>query len=334
MRLFILVLVGLVTACGATVGGGGAPEQDETECDPTGPNTCPAGEICSADGSCVEGCNVDADCGPSDTCCDNECVDTSTDANSCGSCGNACGTGEGCCEGTCSSLSSLSDCGSCGNACMDGNFCDGTQCNAATYPNFCANKKVYVIHDGVDADNGAADLMASTITANCPADTMVMTASQTDATLVEQATGRPLAGSGVTYVLGGGPFPNTVLKYLERTMKITPIYFDAPDGINFYWRKRTDGSAAVTMPGSQCTTKHDQFIIELVTDPMSGTLSLIGYGACAGRGTRAAAHFYANVLLPNRMNYPDSWYVYDWVDTNSNLMPDNGDTFTVKASGK
>ena len=35
---------------------------------------------------------------------------------------------------------------------------------------------------------------------------------------------------------------------------------------------------------------------------MSGTLSLIGYGACSGgHGTLSAAWFYANVLLPNRM---------------------------------
>ena len=40
-------------------------------------------------------------------------------------------------------------------------------------------------------------------------------------------------------MLGGGPFPNKPLKWLERTNDITKIYFDAPDGINFYWRDRT-----------------------------------------------------------------------------------------------
>jgi len=88
------------------------------------------------------------------------------------------------------------------------------------------------------------------------------------------------------------------------------------------------------MPGSACSAHHDQFVTELVTDPMSGTLSLIGYGACSGsQGTRAAAWYYANVILPNRMSYPDSWYVFDWVDGDMDGKPSGGDTFTALAHG-
>jgi hypothetical protein len=67
---------------------------------------------------------------------------------------------------------------------------------------------------------------------------------------------------------------------------------------------------------------------------MSGTLSLIGYGACSGgHGTLAAAWFYANVILPNSASYPDSWYVFDWVDSNNDGAPSGGDTFTPLAQG-
>lgn len=332
MRFFGGLFVMMVMGCGASVGGGEAEPQDGTECDPFA-NDCAAGQYCTDTGTCVPGCKVDADCGGGGACCDNKCVDTSSDPTSCGACGNACGTDEGCCEGTCAALDTLSDCGACGNACLDGAFCDGTQCNAAIYPNFCANSKVYVIHDGIAADNAAADLMASTITANCPPDTTVTTASQTDPALVEQDTGRPLGGSGVTYVLGGGPFPNLVLRYLERNYKVTPVYFDAPDGVNFYWRSRKTDEAVAQMPGSACSATHDQFLIELVTDPLSGTLSLIGYAACSGLGTRAAAYFYANMLLPDAASYPDSWYVFDWVDKNADGAPDMGDTYQILASG-
>jgi hypothetical protein len=162
---------------------------------------------------------------------------------------------------------------------------------------------------------------------------MVHTASQTDPTLVDQATGQPLAGGGVTYVLGGGPFPSHPLNYLEKTQGITKIYFDAPDGKNFYWRDRT-GTAVAQMAGTACSPHADQFITELVTDPTSGTLSLIGYGACSGsKGTLAAAWYYANVILPNKMSYPDSWYVFSWADTDNDATPSAADTFTVLAHG-
>ncbi|MDB4952989.1 MAG: Tryptophan synthase alpha chain [Myxococcales bacterium] len=295
---------------------------------------CSSGNYCTEQGVCVAGCEAEADCGAGQGCCDHQCVDTTSNPASCGACGVTCGTGQGCCEGGCQALDTLTDCGACGNACASGDFCDGSQCNTPTYPNFCANKTVYVIHDGHTSDNTAADLMASTITANCPPDVMVHTADQTDPMLVDQTTGQPLAGSGVTYVLGGGPFPNMPLKWLERTQDITKIYFDAPDGINFYWRARGTNTAVATMPGSQCSAHKDQFLTELVTDPMSGTLSLVGYGACSGgKGTLAAAWYYANVLLPNKMSYPDSWYVFGWTDQNNNSTPDSGDAFTVLAHG-
>jgi hypothetical protein len=335
-NLGALLALFVATGCAATLGGGDEtppPSGNGSGCDPAA-DTCPTGQWCGANGQCVPGCAVDADCGNGGACCDHTCVDTSSDPSSCGSCGHACGTGEGCCDSQCTELNTLADCGSCGNVCMDGNFCDGTTCLQPTYPNFCANSKVYVIHDGISADNSSADAMASTITANCAPTTTVTTADQTDATLVDQTTGRPLAGAGVTYVLGGGPFPNKVLRYLESNYKATPIYFDAPDGVNFYWRSRATGSAVAQMPGSACSTTHDQFLVELVTDPMSGTLSLIGYGACSGKGTKAAAYFYANVILPAAVSYPDSWYVFSWTDGNGNATPDNGDSFTTLAHGK
>jgi hypothetical protein len=315
----------LAAACGDHTGGAVATTPDADQGCLT--NRCNAGNYCSTDNTCQPGCGSDADCPQGNYCTANHtCVaGCSTDAE--------CGSGEACCGNTCKPLDTLTDCGSCGNACASGDFCSGTQCEAPVYPNFCDNKTVYVIHDDITADDNAADVMASTITANCPPDVMVHTASQTDPTLVDQTTGQPLGGNGVTYVLGGGPFPNKPLKYLERTQDITKIYFDAPDGVNFYWRDRT-GTAVAMMAGSDCSAHRDQFVTELVTDPASGTLSLIGYGACSGsHGTLAAAWYYANTILPNRMSYPDSWYVFDWTDTDNDGAPSAGDTFTTLAHG-
>jgi Cys-rich repeat protein len=320
---------------------------------------CAAGYVCQS-GACVAGCSAQNPCGTGNSCCGQHCVNYKTDVKNCGSCGNvcgagqgccngacvglattsncgacgvSCGTGAGCCAGSCKSLTSQTNCGGCGISCSSGDFCDGVQCRTPTYPNFCLNKKVYVIYDQIALDDAAANTMASTIPAQCPPGTQITYAPQTNPTYVDQTTGEPLVGAGSTMVLAGGPFPNKPVKWLERTGQVTRLYFDN-DGVNFYFKKRADGSVVSQMPGSTCSSHYDRFLLELVTDPRNGTLSLIGYGMCSGGyGTAASGWFYANTLLPNRASYPKSWYVVSWTDNNNDSAPNSADTFTVLASG-
>jgi len=99
-------------------------------------------------------------CTTGQTECDGACVDTQTNQNHCGSCGNACGASEGCtggqckiacpgtqaeCGGLCYDL--LSDdqhCGSCGNACASGEVCGNGQCtlNCPTGQDNCSGSCV------------------------------------------------------------------------------------------------------------------------------------------------------------------------------------------------
>ena len=249
-------------------------------------------------------------------------------------CGSGCGSNEACCGDVCKPLGTLTDCSACGDTCGSGDFCDGAQCEAPTYPNFCANNTVYEIDDGIASDINAAALMGSTITANCPASITLTTENQTDAALIDQTTGEPLGGSSVTYVLAGGPFAQLAVKWLEQTAAVTSVYFAQPDSTTYAWMQRGDATPVASMPAASCTDHYDQFVVELVTDPGNGTLSLVGYGVCqGGRGTFGAAYYYANVMLPNAMQYPDSWYVFSWTDTNNDGVAGSGDTFTVLAHG-
>ena len=54
-------------------------------------------------------------------------------------------------------------------------------------------------------------------------------------------------------------------------------------------------------------------------------------------GALAGFQYVVNFVLKNPSNYPDSWYVYHWIDANSgpsaNSIPDPGDTYTPIASG-
>ncbi len=320
---------------------------------------CAAGNVCDQ-GVCVAACDIEHPCGPGRTCCSGHCLDTQNDVNSCGACGvtcnagetccggtcthlntptscGACGitcaAGEGCCNGTCTPFNTPTHCGACGNVCAPGDFCDGTQCNTPTYPNFCNNRDVYVIYDGVPVDNAAANVMASTIKANCPPTVSVTYGLQTNPALVDQATGEPLTGPGSTVVLTGGPWPNKPVKWLEMTRKSTKVWY-SQNGVTHFWHRRSNGSVITQIAAAACSPHLDQFIVELLTDPANGTLALIGYGACPnGYGTQAAAWFYANVMLPNAQSYPNSWYIVQWRDGNADALPNAADTFTILASG-
>lgn len=303
---------------------------DAPEC--THDTDCPAGHICTAD-HCVLGCNTDQECGAGRSCCDHACIPTDGDPANCGGCGITCGSGGACCTGTCSTLDTLADCGACGNACGSGDFCDGSACQTPTFPSFCANAQVYEVFDGQSADINAAALMTSTISENCSPSTMITTTNITNAAMFDQTTGQPLGGNGVTYVLTGGPEADKAVKYFETTAALTHVYFAEPSSSTFAWMARGSATPVATLAASSCSAHADQFVVELVTDPATGTLSLIGYGICTGAGTFGAAYYYANVMLPNAMMFPDSWYVVSWADTTNDGVAGNGDTFTVLAHG-
>ncbi len=334
---------------------------DHSCSDCTMDSQCAAGKICQG-GTCTDACSATNPCGTGQECCDQRCVDEQTDNGNCGACGNPCGTNETCCGGMCSALDTAAHCGACGTTCTTGQdccggscqstttltrcgscttacgtdqFCDGTQCQNVVFPNFCANKNVYAIHDGITLDDGATDVLASTIAANCPLSTNIVTGLQTNAAWVDQDAGTLLLGSGSTVVTAGGPVACKPVKWLESTSKSTKVYYASNNIDTFYFKKRIDNSIAASIAVSSCSQHHDILVVELVTDPSSGTLALIAYGVCVGGyGTQAAGWFYANEMLPNRMSYPDSWYVFDWQDTNMDSLPNASDTFTKLASGQ
>jgi len=328
----------------------------------TADSQCAAGKVCQ-NGTCVAACsgtaacgsgldccsghckNLQNDtmncgacgttCGSGDTCCASSCANLQNDPLNCGACGNVCAPGAGCCAGQCKPLNSLQNCGTCGNACVADQFCDGTTCRNQVFPEFCANRNVYAIRDGIALDDAATNTLASTILQYCSSQTNLQYGPQTNAAWVDQTTGALLLGGGSTVVTAGGPFPNKVVKWLERTNQTTKIYFSSNGIDTFYFRKRADDTVVTSRLANWCNPNRDVFVVELATDPTSATLALITYGLCSpGNGTQTGAWYWANVMLPNRATYTDSWYLYEWVDTNLNSLPDMTDTFTRIASGR
>lgn len=326
-----------------------------------GDGECAAGHVCQG-GVCVEACGPQTACGAGldccqghcrnlrgdvahcggcnvactqgQACCQSGCADLQADANNCGACGNVCAPGAACCAGQCKPLNTLGDCGACGVACGVDQFCDGASCRDQTFPEFCANLDVYAIRDGIALDDAATATLVSTVQQHCSAQTRIFNGPQTNPAWVDQTTGALLLGGGTTVVTAGGPFPNLVVKGLERQSQSTKVYF-ATNGLDtWHFKRRSDDAVLVSRLQTWCAPEHDVFLVELVADPASGTLALMTYGLCSpGNGTQAGAWYWANVMLPNRASYTDSWYIYEWSDTNADGQPDPGDTFSKLASG-
>jgi Cys-rich repeat protein len=331
---------------------------------------CAAGRVCSS-GTCIEACSTTAPCGTGKSCCGGHCVDAKVDPSncggcniacsasqsccggactglqtptSCGACGVTCSTNQACCSGACKPVNSLSDCGGCGISCKADQFCDGTSCRDQIFPEFCANRKVYAILDGHPLDDAATGVLVSTIRQNCSAQTQVLTGPQTNASWIDQRTGALLLGGGSTVVIAGGPYPSVVVRWLEQTRKATKVYVSSNNLNTWYFRRRADDAIIVSKTEAYCAQlpRKDVFLVELVTDPTSGTLALVAYGLCmGGYGTQTGAWYWANVMLPHRNQYPDSWYLVEWADKATGTgqgpganEPDAADTFTILAHGR
>lgn len=109
-------------------------------CSCVGGAACSAGTICCSDGTCQTSCACGATPDCADSCCSDLCVDTSSDRENCGACGNVCRADQSCSQGTCvcdsgtncgdrcAELNTAEDhCGACGVVCGSGeSCCDGT----------------------------------------------------------------------------------------------------------------------------------------------------------------------------------------------------------------
>jgi hypothetical protein len=118
------------------------------------PECCDPPEVCDDNFGCQSPCGpceqrtwygaCQSTCTGSQTCCNGQCVNTSTDSNNCGSCGNVCTGGTTCQNGQCACPSGQTmctdqcvdtstnpdNCGACGVICSTGQPCCGGNCCA------------------------------------------------------------------------------------------------------------------------------------------------------------------------------------------------------------
>jgi len=123
-------------------------------------------------------------------------------------------------------------------------------------------------------------------------------------------------------VLVGGPCAHACVKFYENT-KQTPLIQKWTD--TRIWFETREGKIAdeTFMARSDLDEHHDMFIIEFFRDN-DGRNVLIYYGH-SWQGTLAAGRYFSQVMYPGISDYNRSYYIFDWVDSNDDTLPDVGE---------
>lgn len=251
--------------------------------------------------------NVEEACTPGDpdacddglTCCDEICVDTTSNPSHCGGCGSSCGA-----TGFCAT---------------------GTQCTELRFSNLCANDSFVVAFDGALEDDVSATELRQALEEHCSAATFV-SVDNTEPGVFAPETGQPILLGGNTLVIAGGDFFQPAVGWLEEA-GVTPVYFERSTG-RIRFRATSDDHIIADIAAEDLNPSHDFFVVELVTEPDFGSLDLVVYGFDAA-GTRAGTWHFINVLLPQADTSGTRWYVGEWTDDDGDGAPGDGDTFVI-----
>jgi hypothetical protein len=325
-----------------------SPDHACVECMPGANDSCPVGKYCSAAITCVPGCKNDAACSSGKCLATHDCASCLSDSEcaegrvcATGQCiapcttKNDCPAGFDCCGNHCADTKrDPRHCGSCDAVCTVSQFCGPTACTPAIMANICDSPKASFLLDGLSIDDAATATIQAGLAAQCaPAPTMTAVDQKTSG-FINPTTGKPVAFGGNLLVVVGGPFGQLLIKYLE-TSGIAPVYNYYDANVDQLLGRRTDDAGAdpfiVNAMQSQITESHSYFLVEMVLDSASGTLTFVVYGISAS-GTQAAAWYFVNKMLPTRSTLMKSWYVYEWTDQDADKKPGDADTFTLVQS--
>jgi hypothetical protein len=258
----------------------------------------------------VAPCSASNPCSGSLSCCSGKCVDTSLDPQNCGTCGNACTTSQ---------------------------FCTGTSCLDAVFANVCGNPRATIAQDGVTNDNNAGVVVAAAMK-KCTLPANVAIVSQSAA--IDPNDNHPNTGVGNSFVAAGGSFFSLGIHYMEQ-QGYAPILVSG-NGTSTSYIRASDASTVLSTLNTALTTGHDFFVLEMMTEPVSGTL-VVSIQGMGGPGTAAAAWYFNNVVVPDVLTdggadageLAGSWSAYEWTDNPANPdgAPSADDTFTLRGSG-
>lgn len=128
---------------------------------------------------------------------------------------------------------------------------------------------------------------------------------------------------GSTVLLFGGRFANNVVKYYETVKKIAPQTFIIQNNVLFF-EDRT-GTTLAKFPLTALESSNyseDMFAVMAFYDEESDNSFLVMYGV-GWKGTWASGIYFTEVISSNLNAYSSGYYVFHWVDTNQDTLPQN-----------
>jgi hypothetical protein len=150
--------------------------------------------------------------------------------------------------------------------------------------------------------------------------------TDTNPAIIDMSSGEPRL-EGETIVLFGGPIVNAPVNYYEKN-RIAPLYWKYEGGNNYWYLANGSRLDVTAMPGSQIAAgTQDMFVLETFIDSSDNKVYMIyGYG---WKGTFAGGKFFKFIIYPDIDSYTDSYYVFKWVDEDSDGFVDLDEILTT-----
>jgi len=121
------------------------------------------------------------------------------------------------------------------------------------------------------------------------------------------------------FVLCGNPNYNSVVKYYENDLSMTPIrFFNTSDEVIFYDK---EGNSLYSLSTDAIQSGHeDAFVIYIFEDGSLNNTYLVVYGVGL-KGSWAAEIYYSKVVINNLPLYSGKYYIFNWFDKNGDGIP-------------
>jgi hypothetical protein len=196
------------------------------------------------------------------------------------------------------------------------------------FGDLCAFSRAVLVEDSAVEDTQVSQQVLSALQTACGAAMATRQVSQTTPGILA-TDGRPLWDPAELGMLTGGPWIHDAVRYLDSN--VANVYVQASTD-DYVWGERTTSAIVFSMPRSESSTTHDIGIMQVIREPIGGTISLSVYGH-QFQGTQAAAHYFINAIAPNLKSDRRRYYVVEWTDQDGDETPTSGDLFVLRVSG-